>query len=165
MPPKEADKLYAEQLDWVKPWTSAGAPWLDDTKAKAVAEANAAHWSADDGITFKIAGGHSEAWSNRRYKPEFLWAYQADQPSKLGQPVDALRERRFHSKITPAGTADARTMICPATFDLTGLPPTPEGVSTFEAGPAKNAKAAMSELADRLLLSTHYTASAWRSIG
>ena len=27
MPPKEADKLSAEQIDWLKEWITAGAPW------------------------------------------------------------------------------------------------------------------------------------------
>ncbi len=46
MPPKEADKLYAEQLAWIKDWIAGGAPWPDDARVKAIAKANEAKWSA-----------------------------------------------------------------------------------------------------------------------
>lgn len=37
MPPKEADKLSAEQITWIKDWISGGAPWPDDARVRAVA--------------------------------------------------------------------------------------------------------------------------------
>ncbi|MDI1314848.1 c-type cytochrome domain-containing protein, partial [Prosthecobacter sp.] len=37
MPPKEADKLYAEQLTWIKAWITSGAPWPDEAKQNAIA--------------------------------------------------------------------------------------------------------------------------------
>ncbi|MFZ4766805.1 MAG: c-type cytochrome domain-containing protein, partial [Roseimicrobium sp.] len=32
MPPKEVDKLYAEQMAWIKDWIAGGAPWPDDSR-------------------------------------------------------------------------------------------------------------------------------------
>ncbi|MEI9898510.1 MAG: c-type cytochrome domain-containing protein [Chthoniobacter sp.] len=49
MPPKEADKLYAEQVGWIKDWIAGGAPWLDQARVDEIAQANAAKWSAEDG--------------------------------------------------------------------------------------------------------------------
>jgi hypothetical protein len=77
MPPKEADKLYAEQLAWIKDWIAGGAPWPDEAKRNAIAKANAEKWSAEDGITVKTTGALSPEWANRRYKPEALWGYQS----------------------------------------------------------------------------------------
>jgi Protein of unknown function (DUF1553)/Protein of unknown function (DUF1549) len=55
--------------------------------------------------------------------------------------------------LTPSPPVDRRTLIRRATFDLLGLPPTPEEVAAFEAEPAPDAYA---RLIDRLLASPHY---------
>ncbi len=164
MPPKEADKLYAEQIGWIKQWIESGAPWPDDARAKEIAKANADQWSAEDGITVKTSGGLSTEWTNRRYQPEGLWAYQpvkavrmADLAWRKGEnPVDALLAKQMPSGLQPAPPADARTFIRRATFDLTGLPPTPEEVVAFEAESIRNPKFASSQLIERLLASPHY---------
>ncbi len=59
MPPKEADKLYAEQIGWIKEWIAGGAPWPDEEQAKAIAIANADKWAAEDGISIVTSGGLS----------------------------------------------------------------------------------------------------------
>lgn len=61
MPPKEADKLYGEQLAWVKEWIMGGAPWPDAARTEAIAKAKA--WSTEDGITVTTAGGLSPQWT------------------------------------------------------------------------------------------------------
>src|SRR6185369_8923916 len=53
----------------------------------------------------------------------------------------------------PASPADRRTWIRRATFDLTGLPPTPEEVAAFECDPSPQAFATV---VDRLLASPQY---------
>ena len=55
--------------------------------------------------------------------------------------------------LAPSSPADKRTLIRRATFDLTGLPPTPEEVAAFEADPSPDAFA---RVVDRLLASPHY---------
>ena len=76
MPPKEADKLTTEQIGWIKQWIAGGAPWPDAARVKELTAANANKWSAEDGVVVKTSGGLSAEWSNRKYKPEGLWAYQ-----------------------------------------------------------------------------------------
>ncbi|MBB5033479.1 PSD1 and planctomycete cytochrome C domain-containing protein [Prosthecobacter vanneervenii] len=154
MPPKEADKLYAEQLGWIKIWIAEGAPWPDETKRAAIAKANAEKWSAEDGIVVKTSGALSPEWASRRYKPEGLWAYQPVKKPAVpaGQhPIDFLLAVK-----DPAPAADPRTFIRRATFDLTGLPPTPEEVAAFEQSYSKDPASSVQHLVNRLLDSPHY---------
>ena len=76
MPPKEADRLTAEQAGWIHAWITGGAPWPDDARAQAIAHANAQTWTAEDGVTVSTSGGLAPEWTNRKYQPEGLWAYQ-----------------------------------------------------------------------------------------
>jgi hypothetical protein len=55
--------------------------------------------------------------------------------------------------LAPSPPADRRTLLRRATFDLTGLPPTPEEVAAFEADPAPDA---WLRVVDRLLASPRY---------
>ena len=55
--------------------------------------------------------------------------------------------------ISPSTEADRRTLIRRATFDLTGLPPTPEEIEAFEKDKSPNAFA---KVVDRLLASPRY---------
>ena len=154
MPPKEADKLYAGQLEWIKAWIAGGAPWPDEARRSAIAKANAEKWSAEDGIVVKTSGALSPEWASRRYKPEGLWAYQPVKKPAVpaGQhPIDALLAVK-----DPAPAADPRTFIRRATFDLTGLPPTPEEVAAFEQSYIKDPASSIKHLVNRLLDSPHY---------
>ena len=192
MPPKEPDRLSAEQIGWLKDWITAGAPWPDAAKQKLIAAANAEQWSAEDGIIMKTSGGLSADWTNRRYKPEGMWAYQpvrkpavpaapvareggmerqrdrenepsVSPPLSLSRslplhpnPIDAFLAARRPADLPLAPPADTRTFIRRATFDLTGLPPTPEDVATFAAAHSANPPSAIAALLDRLLASPHY---------
>jgi mono/diheme cytochrome c family protein len=164
MPPKEADKLYAEQLGWMKEWIAGGAPWPDEARQKEIAKANEAAWSAEDGVVVKTVGALSPEWANRKYKPEGLWAYQpvrkpdlekGRQQDKERNPIDALIGKKMPAGLAPAPVADRVTLIRRATFDLLGLPPRPEEVEAFvkDARPDAEAFAAVVE---RLLDSPHY---------
>jgi mono/diheme cytochrome c family protein len=181
MPPKENDKLTKEQLGWVKEWIAGGAPWPDAKRLAEIAKANTDKWSAEDGIQLKTSGGLSPEWTNRRYKPENLWAYQPlkkppiplvaadvrrltsnpkDNQSHLpsaatGSPIDAFLAAKFPAGLKPAPLADRRTLIRRATFDLLGLPPTPEEVAAFVQDKDSDDKAFV-KLVDRLLASPHY---------
>ncbi len=55
--------------------------------------------------------------------------------------------------LKPAAKADKRTLIRRATFDLIGLPPTPEEIADFLADDSPDAVA---RVVDRLLASPHY---------
>src|SRR5215217_7440143 len=68
--------------------------------------------------------------------------------------VDAFVLAKLEEKgLTPAPPADKITLIRRATFDLTGLPPTPEGIDAFLADSSADA---FSRVVDRLLNSPHY---------
>ncbi len=60
-----------------------------------------------------------------------------------------LEQRELH----PVGDSDKRTLIRRATFDLTGLPPSPEEVHAFEADTSPGA---FGDVLDRLLESPRY---------
>ncbi|HRH97065.1 MAG TPA: DUF1549 and DUF1553 domain-containing protein, partial [Prosthecobacter sp.] len=127
-------------------------------KRNAIAKANAEKWSAEDGITVKTTGALSPEWANRRYKPEALWGYQSVRKPEVRMtndehPIDALLAVK-----SPATEADARTLIRRATFDLTGLPPTPEEIAAFESdwSDASDRSGAWLRLINRLLESPHY---------
>ena len=158
MPPKEADQLKSEQLAWIKEWIAGGAPWPEEAKRNIIAKASADKWSAEDGITVKVKGALTPEWANRRYKPESLWGYQPVKKPVLSaqssvHPVDVLLAVK-----EPSSEADARTLIRRATFDLTGLPPTPEEVAVFESGWSDVSDRAdtWQRLINRLLESPHY---------
>jgi hypothetical protein len=158
MPPKEADQLKPEQLAWIKDWITSGAPWPDEAKRNTIAKASAEKWSAEDGITVKVVGALSPEWANRRYKTESLWGYQpVKKPVLRAQssvhPIDELLAVK-----NPAPAADARTFIRRATFDLLGLPPTPEEIAAFESdlSDSSDKSDAYLRLINRLLESPHY---------
>lgn len=41
MPPKESEKLTAEQMEWVKRWIAGGAPWPSEERVREIEKANA----------------------------------------------------------------------------------------------------------------------------
>jgi len=161
MPPKEADKLYAEALEWIEAWITGGAPWPDEARVKEIAEINGAAWADEDGIMVKTLGGLSPDWTKRRYRAEGLWGYAPVRKPEVrhppgGSPIDALVAARMPEDVTPATAADARTFIRRATFDLTGLPPTPEEIAIFLNASSRDSEAAKAALVERLLDSPHY---------
>jgi hypothetical protein len=69
-------------------------------------------------------------------------------------PIDRFLLAKLEGKrLKPAPDADKRTLIRRVTFDLTGLPPTPEEVDAFLADPGD---AAFSRVVERLLNSPAY---------
>lgn len=69
-------------------------------------------------------------------------------------PVDAFILEQLEAKgLEPSGRADKRTLIRRATYDLIGLPPTPEEVAAFIGDESPNA---FEKVVERLLQSPHY---------
>ncbi len=163
MPPKENDKLSSEQVTWIRQWITAGAPWPDMSKVNP-ASAGSSKWDNAGGVTMKTSGGRSPEWTNRKYKVEDLWAYQPIQhpavprlkidPGKVKNPIDAFILQKLQDKgLTSASSADKLTLIRRATFDLTGLPPTPAEIEAFQKD---KSPAAFEHLVQRLLASPQY---------
>jgi hypothetical protein len=93
---------------------------------------------------------------------ELHWAFQARRhvaPPSISSawvrtPVDAfLLQSLRKANLTPAAEAERGVLIRRLTFDLTGLPPTPEDVADFANDPAPDA---YERLVERLLASPQY---------
>ncbi|HEY1108319.1 MAG TPA: DUF1549 domain-containing protein, partial [Opitutaceae bacterium] len=96
-------------------------------------------------------------WIAEGAEYEEHWAFIAPKrptPPGAGNAIDAFvrAELKKHG-LTPSAEADRRTLIRRATFDLTGLPPTPEEVETFVADKSPDA---YGKVVDRLLASPRY---------
>lgn len=136
MPPKGA--LPSAEVKALEAWVKMGAP----DPREAVADAKHAAPRVID-----IAEG-SKHWAFRPIANPKVPAVKAE------NPIDAfIIEKLTEKGMSLAAPADKRTLIRRATFDLTGLPPTPDEVDAFLAD---NAPDAFAKVVDRLLRSPHY---------
>ncbi|MBA3314144.1 MAG: DUF1549 domain-containing protein [Planctomycetaceae bacterium] len=91
-------------------------------------------------------------WAFRQ--PEVVEPPAVENESWIRTPIDRFILSRLASAgLTPAASADRRTLIRRASYDLTGLPPTPEDVEAFLVDPDPRA---YERLVDRLLDSPQY---------
>lgn len=163
MPPKENDRLNKQQIAYVEEWIAGGAPWPDKDRLAELIRTTGDKWNAADGVQVATSGGLSDEWTDRRYKPENLWAYQPLAPPATDagtpdetNPVDVLINAKLKElDLEPAPPVDRRTLIRRATFDLIGLPPTPQEITSFVNDPAAD-DVAFRKVIDRLLASPHY---------
>lgn len=113
--------------------------------------------------TLRSEAGGPSAPADVGAAPSRHWCWQpiaAALPPEVGDAawpwIDADRfvlARLEAAGLTPSGDADARTWLRRVTFDLTGLPPTPEQLAEFEQDPSPAARA---RAVDRLLASPHF---------
>jgi mono/diheme cytochrome c family protein len=131
-------KLSPQAIADLAAWIKMGLPWPED-RVTNVAGANAGaawkqHWA------FQPVG-----------KPSLPAVRDTRWPET---PIDRFILARLEANgLKPSPRADRRTLIRRVTFDLIGLPPTPQEVAAFEADPAADA---YERLIDRLLASPHY---------
>ena len=103
------------------------------------------------------------------------WAFSAPQKRPLPesthrthQPWDTWIHQKLSSqKLAPSQAASPATWLRRASFDLTGLAPTPEDVATFEQSVAEQGDAAYEQAVDRLLASPRFgehRAAAWLDV-
>ena len=103
-------------------------------------------------VWLRAADSDSQHWS---FRPVHSAVPPAVKDSSwIASPIDAfvlakLEQRGLH----PSPPADRRTLIRRATFDLAGLPPTPDEIEAFLADTTPEA---FSRVVDRLLESTSY---------
>lgn len=157
MPPKENDKVTDAELHAIRQWIDGGAPWPAEQRIAEIVK-TARH----AGVTVKTSGGLSPDWTNRKYKPEDLWAYQplhkpaVPTAARAANPVDAFIGAKLNALgLNPAPPSDRRTLIRRVTFDLTGLPPTTKEIDAF-ATDSDPDDTAFAKILDRLLASPHY---------
>ncbi len=163
MPPKENDRLSEEETDYFKTWIEAGAPWPDEETQLAIQKEQWKIRENDEGVIVDHSGGTGDDWTYRRYQKEDIWAFQPVKDVELKidaqeqNPIDAFIDKKLKDAgIAAAPQADHRTLIRRATYDLTGLPPTPEEVSKFIRSSNDDSEEAWSKLVDRLIDSDHY---------
>ena len=135
MPPK-GKKLSDDQIADLVTWVKMGAP---DPRVATTAQKN---W----------------ADSNKKH-----WAWQPLKKSAVPEPKDAswaktpvdnfILARLEEKDLKPNPAADKRTLIRRATFDLIGLPPTPQELEDFVKDESPDAFA---KVVDRLLASPQY---------
>ncbi len=127
MPPKDSGQksLSFEQLNTLRIWIDEGAAWPDELAG--IPEA--LHWSF-----------------NSLNAPEI--------PPISKNPIDAFVLAKLTDKqLTPSPEADRRTLIRRLSFDLVGLPPSPDDIESFVSDASPNA---YELLVSRLLGSPHY---------
>ncbi len=138
MPP--SGKLKPDQITDLTAWIKMGAPW---TVAKAVTPA---------GNEMIVTPQNRNFWAFRPLRKPA--PPQVKNTAWVLSPIDQFVLAKLEAKgLKPAPSADRRTLIRRATFDLIGLPPTPEETDTFLNDKSPNAYA---KVVDRLLASPHY---------
>ncbi|OAI57874.1 hypothetical protein AYO47_07340, partial [Planctomyces sp. SCGC AG-212-M04] len=113
--------------------------------------------------TWIEAGAQAPAEEEILTDPRQHWTYQRPKQVELPKvaniawavnPIDALLAAKHERKgLIPAKPADRALLLRRVTFDLIGLPPTPEEIIAFLAD---DSPAAYSKVVDRLLESPHY---------
>jgi mono/diheme cytochrome c family protein len=137
MPPK-GEKLTDAQIADLVAWVKMGAP---DPRTGPPGGAARAQAKADG----------KDHWA-------FQPVREPQVPAVAGlasrHPIDAfIGEKLAAAGLHPSAAADRRTLIRRATYDLIGLPPTPEETEAFVADPSPDAFA---RVVDRLLASPRY---------
>ena len=140
MPPKQ--KLADEQVATLTAWVKMGAPWPEAVGARPAAT----------GSTFTVTDKDREFWSFQPVRdPPLPAVHDTDWPQSS---IDHFVLAKLEDKgLRPVAPADKRTLIRRATFDLIGLPPTPEEIDEFLAD---ESPIAFAKVVDRLLSSSHY---------
>jgi len=137
MPP--SGKLPADEIALLSEWVRRGAPMPHDSVTATAKK----KWTLEEGRKF---------WSFQPPRKQTVpTVSEADWPRR---PMDAFVLAMLdRQKLSPSSAADRRTLIRRASFDLVGLPPSPEEVAAFVADDSPES---YERLVERLLDSPHY---------
>ena len=131
--PKEGPPLSVDEVTIIRRWIEQGAAWPEGVRLREASKADASWWSLQPLRDVKASM----------------------EPSEVGiTSIDGfIRAKLAEENLVMNAKADRRTLIRRATYDLIGLPPTPEEVRAFvrDSDPR-----AYENLIDRLLDSHHY---------
>lgn len=134
MPPDGNKSLTNEQIETLRTWVDGGAKWGTAGEG-AVVPVKLSHWSFRPIVRPAVPSVPGSAGSVRN-------------------PIDAFILFRLSKEgVRPSPEASRATLIRRVSFDLTGLPPTPEEVSAFSLDTSPNA---YEKVVDRLLASPHF---------
>jgi hypothetical protein len=132
MPPK-GEKLTAEQIGILRAWIDQGAIWPDGIDAVPSKPKNE-YWTFQPAVRPAVPTMKLKPW--------------------VRNEIDAFILQRLEKEnLTSSPEADKRTLIRRLSFNLLGLPPTPEEIDQFLAD---NRADAYEKLVDRLLNSPRY---------
>jgi hypothetical protein len=132
MPPN--GRLSNEQIAAFARWIEWGLPWPQEAAGSAIAQAWRGHWAFQPLTKPGIPEIADDDWSR--------------------SPIDRfILEKQPPDDANPRGRAERHVLIRRATFDLIGLPPTPDDVAEFEADASPDA---FERLLDRLLASPRH---------
>ncbi len=165
MPPN--GRLSADQVAALTKWIELGLPWPREVAGSAQAQAWRTHWAFQPVMKPSVPVIAEDSWSQSpidRFVLERLILPSGGRESlgfvlanatgtKRQEPRDLRPPLGKQSALTLAPRADRRTLIRRATFDLLGLPPTPDEVAEFAVDLAPDA---FERLVDRLLASPKY---------
>ncbi|MBI1346622.1 DUF1553 domain-containing protein [bacterium] len=131
--PKTGPPLSEQEISILRQWIEQGAHWPDDLTLEERPAADNNWWSLQPLVRPPV--------------PE-------NTDTVARSPIDRFIQSRLQqASLSPSPEADRRTLIRRLSYDLIGLPPTPEEVIAFVADPAPDA---YEQLVDRLLASPQY---------
>ncbi len=136
--PKESNPLSDAEVAVIRQWIGQGATWPSDVVVKEQSKAGETWWALQP---LRVA------------KPASLNSDTIDAPSPAATIDEFVRAKLADKQLKMNPPADRRTLIRRLTFDLIGLPPTPQEVESFvhDSDPM-----AYEKLVDRLLASPRY---------
>lgn len=138
--PQQAEPLSKKQVSLLRQWVRQGAKWPSGFVVKETSKADASWWSLQP-LSVRPA---SSLPSN---------GLSQDEKSRRDTIDEFIIAKLTDNGLTLSPQADRRTLIRRMSFDLLGLPPTPEAVEAFVNDPDP---AAYDKLVNRLLNSPHY---------
>jgi hypothetical protein len=132
MPP--SGKLSSAEISALTVWIKAGAPWPAMAARLSTVKSAATHWAFQPVRKPSLPMVKNRAW--------------------VRTPIDAFVLAKLEAKgLPPSSPASRRVLVRRVTFDLTGLPPTPQEVEAFLND---RAPVAYERVVDRLLASPAY---------
>jgi cytochrome c553 len=141
--PMGGAKLKDEEIADLVHWIQIGAPWPENKQTAG---------AATTGKGFVLTPEKRALWSLQPLQKPAIPAVK--NPSWVKTPIDNFVLAKLEEQgMKPLGPADRRTLIRRVTYDLIGLPPTPEEIEAFENDKSADAYA---KVIDRLLASPHY---------
>ncbi len=142
MPPK--GKLSDREIDALSQWVAMGLPWPEAKEARLSGPA------PERGA--RTASGQRGFWSFQPVKAVAVPSVRHAARARTAIDRFLLADLEKHA-IEPGEPAERRTLIRRLTFDLIGLPPSPDEIDAFLAD---SSPAALTRVVDRLLASPRY---------